>query len=622
MEDGVSILLTYSMWYCLGGTMKKCFLFESRAIVLMLIVLFTSVITSKAEEAKGEVKQLMSGKFERKSLTILPVTLSNTSSYSDELLKGVLNLPQTSRFDYNNIGAKYLKDFESEFRKSGFDPKDPMGDKSKEAITKAIINSALEPVVKIVCNQDSIDDRFKRQQKRVVTSAASNEKISTTGEQDALLLINGAFIPVIVLYNVESKDNSATATGTVYWYRIDATNVTWDLDNQKKNGNNIYPTDFKQVKVNFVSANNLTSVGVVRKKDDKTDNSAAGKLLGAASKAIEESPEDAKLSADQRAVKGLPEKIINVAYTMEEFKIRGVVQAVDPNYTIDVGKKEDAYMDQGYKIYETRLGADKKPYSVYTGFIRVDKVGNNENNIEDSRAYSIIASGIEQGHIAVSHDQGLDVFIRPAFRTVLIPKEIGNIFSPGGIYAGDMFEEDITNSINIELGAYYNMAKITNVSQLFLGITAGFGIPNGTGTPFFDGTSKSSLQVDISVLKKLWLSRFNVFGELNFGVNTFNISGTYSDKTTWTVSTGLAYGAGLNVGLEYALSPDLNLALQTGYRFVLPVSEITVQNEGSEKVSITKENIPNKWEKARLDDVNLGGLNFGLRVSYSLPPFF
>jgi hypothetical protein len=279
-------------------------------------------------------------------------------------------------------------------------------------------------------------------------------------------------------------------------------------------------------------------------------------------------------------------------------------------------------MDQGYKIYETRLGNDKKPYSVYTGFIRVDKIGNNVDNIEDSRAYSIIASGIEQGHVAVSHDQGLDVFVRPAYRTVFIPKEIGNIFSPAGIYAGDMFEEDITNSINIELGAYFNMAKVTNVPQLFLGITAGFGIPNGTGTPFFDGTSKSSLQVDISVLKKLWLSRFNVFGELNFGINSFNISGTYSDKTTWTVSTGLAYGAGLNVGLEYALSPDLNLALQTGYRYVLPVSEITVQNEGSDKVSITKENIPNKWEKARLDDVNLGGLNFGLRVSYSLPPFF
>jgi len=615
-------LLTYSTNYCFGGIMKKCFLFVHRVVMFSISLLFVTSSYAKAEETKGEAKQLMSGKFERKSLTILPVTLSQTSGYSDELLKGVLNLPQTSRFDYNSISAKYLKDFEAEFRKSGFDPKDPMGDKSKEAITKAIVNSALEPVVKIVCNQDSIDSRFARQQKRVVTSAASNEKISTTGEQDALLLINGAFIPVIVLYNVESKDNSATATGTVYWYRIDATNVTWDLDNQKKNGNNIYPTDFKQVKVNFVSANNLTSVGVVRKKDEKTDNSAAGKLLGAASKAIEESPEDAKLSADQRAVKGLPEKIINVAYTMEEFKIRGVVQAVDPNYTIDVGKKEDAYMDQGYKIYETRMGNDKKPYSVYTGFIRIDKVGNNENNIEDSRAFSIIASGIEQGHIAVSHDQGLDVFVRPAFRTVLIPKEIGNIFSPGGIYAGDMFEEDITNSINIELGAYYNMAKITNVSQLFLGITAGFGIPNGTGTPFFDGTSKSSLQVDISVLKKLWLSRFNVFGELNFGINTFNISGAYSDKTTWTVSTGLAYGAGLNVGLEYALSPDLNLALQTGYRYVLSVSELTVQNEGSEKVSITKENIPNKWEKARLDDVNLGGLNFGLRVSYSLPPIF
>jgi hypothetical protein len=123
-------------------------------------------------------------------------------------------------------------------------------------------------------------------------------------------------------------------------------------------------------------------------------------------------------------------------------------------------------------------------------------------------------------------------------------------------------------------------------------------------------------------LKKLWLSRFNVFGELNFGINSFNISGSNSSGSNWTVSTGLAYGAGLNVGLEYALSPDLNLALQTGYRYVLSVSELTVEQEGFEKASITKENIPNKWEKARLDDVNLGGLNFGLKVSYSLPPFF
>jgi hypothetical protein len=595
--------------------MEKCILFVKRAIFLSLSIFFATTMTSMAEEAKGEVKQLMSGKFERKSLTILPVTLSQTSGYSDELLKGVLTLPQTSRFDYNNISTKSIKDFESEFRKAGYDPKDPTGEKSIEAVKKAIINSALEPVVKIVCNQDSIDSRFKRQQKRVVTSAASNEKIATTSESDAILLINGAFIPVVVLYNVESKDNSATATGTVYWYRIDASNVTWDLSTG-------FPKDFKEVKVNFVSSNNLTNVGIVRKKDDKADNSAAGKLLGAASKAVEESPEDAKLSADQKAVKGLPGQIIKVAYTMEDFKIRGVVQSVDPDYTIDVGKKEDAYMDQGYKIYETRLGNDKKPYSVYTGFIRVDKIGNNVDNIEDSRAFSIIASGIEQGHVAVSHDQGLDVFVRPAFRTVFIPKEIGNIFSPGGIYAGDMFEEDITNSINIELGAYYNMAKITNVSQLFLGITAGFGIPNGTGTPFFDGTSKSSLQVDISVMKKLWLSRFNVFGELNFGINSFNISGSNSSGSNWTVSTGLAYGAGLNVGLEYALSPDLNLALQTGYRYVLSVSELTVEQEGFEKASITKENIPNKWEKARLDDVNLGGLNFGLKVSYSLPPFF
>lgn len=598
--------------------MKKCFLFVHRVVMFSISLLFVTTSLAKAEETKGETKQLMSGKFERKSLTILPVTLSNTSSFSDELLKGVLNLPQTSRFDYNNIGAKYLKDFEAEFRKSGFDPKDPMGDKSKEAITKAIINSALEPVVKIVCNQDSIDDRFKRQQKRVVTSAASSGKISTTSDKDAMILINGSFIPVVVLNSVETKNNSATATGTVYWYRIDAANVTWDVDNQQKNGGSIYPTNFKDVKVNFVSANNLSSVGIVTKKDDKADKSEAGKLLGAASKAIEESPEDAKLSADQKAVKKLPEQIIKVAYSMDEFKIRGVVQTVDPDYTIDVGKKEDAYMDQGYKIYETRLGNDKKPYSVYTGFIRVDKVGNNDKNIEDSRAYSIIASGIEQGHIAVSHDQGPDFYIRPSYKTVNIPKEIGRL-----VYSSNLYNEDVNSSINIDAGLYFNLAKVTNVSQLFMGINASFGFPNATSADAFDGTTQSTLQVDISVMKKIWLSRFNVFGEINFGVNSFSIGNipTLSDNKL-TIGTGLAYGAGINAGIEYAFSPDLNIGVQAGYRYVLPTATLTTQLGDGEKIEYSKDNNLGVWSVAKIDDLNLGGINFGLKVSYSLPPFF
>jgi hypothetical protein len=599
--------------------MKHCFLLALRVNVISLLILFSSIMVVKADETKGEQKQLMSGKFERKSLTILPVTLSQTSGYSDELLKGVLTLPQTSRFDYNNISTKSIKDFESEFRKAGYDPKNPTGEKSIEAVKKSIINSALEPVVKIVCNQDSIDDRFKRQQKRVVTSSASNEKISTTGEADALLLINGAFIPVIVLNDVEKKDNTSTASGMVYWFRIDATDVTWDLDNQQKNGGSIYPTNFKDVKVNYVSSNSLTNVGIVRKKDDKADNSAAGKLLGAASKAIEESPEDAKLSADQKAVKGLPGQIIKVAYTMEDFKIRGVVQSVDPDYTIDVGKKEDAYMDQGYKIYETRLGNDKKPYSVYTGFIRVDKVGNNVDNIEDSRAYSIIASGIEQGHVAVSHDQGLDVYIRPSYKMINIPKEIGRLR-----YNSDLYTENVGSSINIDAGLYYNLAKVTNISQLFIGINASFGIPNATATDAFDGTTQSTLQIDLSVMKKLWLSRFNVFGEINFGVNSFSIGNLpilLSDSKL-TIATGLTYGAGLNAGLEYAFSPDLNIGVQAGYRYVLPSTTVTTQVDDGEKTEYLKENNLGIWSSAKLDDLDLGGLNFGLKVSYSLPPFF
>ena len=572
-----------------------------------------SKLFAQGEVKKEEKKEMVSGKFERKSLSIIPITAMEVSRYSDNLFSGVSNMPLSARFDYNTLQSSDIKKFESAFRVSGFDNKDPLGKKSTDAIANALSSSVLEPAVTMVCSQDSIEARFKRQQKRVVASAAASEKVTAPTSDESLVLVNGGFIPVLLLTAVESKEGSASSKGIVYWYRIDASKVDW-----VEKGRDWLPKDFKDVKLTFISAKEISGFGVVTKTDDKKDQTVMGSLSKEASKATKESPEDAKLAADAKSVKALAKSIIKVAYTMDEFKIRGVVQQVDPKFTLDVGKREDAYLDQGYKIYETRIGADKQPYSVYTGFIRIDNLADNNDKYEDSRAFSIISSGIEQGNIAVSHDQGLDAYLRPSFRTLNIPKAIGNIISN----AGNLYTDDVTSSINIDAGFYYNIAKLTNINQLFIGLNASFGIPNASATSTFDGTSQSTFQADLSILKKLWLSRFNVYAEVLFGVNSFNLNGTFTNSDTWKISSGLAYGAGVNAGLEYAVNPDLNIGLQAGYKYVLPATKVTYQRNDGEPTEYLKENNAPLWSRSDLDNLNLGGINLGLKISYSLPPLF
>ena len=571
-----------------------------------------SKLFAQGEVKKEEKKEMVSGKFERKSLSIIPITAMEVSRYSDNLFSGVSNMPLSARFDYNTLQSSDIKKFESAFRVSGFDNKDPLGKKSTDAIANALSSSVLEPAVTMVCSQDSIEARFKRQQKRVVASAAASEKVTAPTSDESLVLVNGGFIPVLLLTAVESKEGSASSKGIVYWYRIDASKVDW-----VEKGRDWLPKDFKDVKLTFISAKEISGFGVVTKTDTKKDKSVMGSMLSEASKAVDESPEDAKLSADAKSVKELAKSIIKVAYTMDEFKIRGVVQQVDPKFTLDVGKREDAYLDQGYKIYETRIGADKQPYSVYTGFIRIDNLADNNEKYEDSRAYSIISSGIEQGNIAVSHDQSADFYIRPSYRFVNIPKSLSRIK-----YNYDMYTEDATSSVNIDLGLHANLAKYTGIKQLFLGLGGSFGFPAAKlNTGAFTVNPPSTIQVDLSLMKKLWLSRFNVFGEVVFGFSSLNFSGKTSSDVEWKITTGMMYGAGLNIGLEYAINPDMNLALQAGYRYVLPSIEVT-EEIGGNKTSYLKSDYENAWAAYGLNDLNLGGLNFGLKFSYSLPPLF
>jgi hypothetical protein len=111
---------------------------------------------------------------------------------------------------------------------------------------------------------------------------------------------------------------------------------------------------------------------------------------------------------------------------------------------------------------------------------------------------------------------------------------------------------------------------------------------------------------------------------LDVGLSTVSFSAAYSaSDLTANVAVGSNYCIGLNTGLEYQLTPDVLLAAVVSYRQQLTgVDDIAIKySDGREEKYLQTDN-EQFWSAYRLDEVNLGGLGLGLRVSYALPKLF
>ncbi len=565
--------------------MKKLFML---AIMGLIIMGLTQASYSQANE-----KKLVDAKFDRKSITIVPSYIKGYEKYSETLIQGLKKIPLTSRFDYNYITLNDIESFQDKLVKSNIDFGKPDSKETIASLTDIIKQTILKTIVKSTTNIDSLNARFKRSQKRVVVSATSAEKISSFKIEDAFLLYNGTFICVPVLTNVVTKKDEGESKGLIYWFRINVNNVqTWEGITPK-------PEEIALDLVKFATA---SSISVNSKLSTK---------------------EELQIPLDTRAVQSFPEKAIEMAMGMEEFKLRGTLQKVDPFIALDIGDREGVYLDQGYEIYEMRLGKDNKKYSEYVGFARVSEVGKNTDNIEnDSKLFGIIGS-YEQYNTAVSHDQFLDIYIKPTFNIVTIPQHSG--FFLELITGQPIMEADANSSVNFQLGAYMNLAKYLGVSQMFAGLSVDFGLPTVVPNPDIAGNftinPPFTYGANINVMKKIWFSRFNVYAEMQFGFNSFKLTGTLNEKD-WEINTGFNYGAGLNVGFEYAINPDMNLSLEAGYRYVLPVVSITLIDIDGKTYEYLKEDNKLFWEYSEYDNLNMGGLKFGMKFTYSVPPLF
>jgi hypothetical protein len=451
---------------------------------------------------------------------------------------------------------------------------------------------------------DSVQKRFERSQKRSVTSAKDEQKMKGLTPAQEIEIINNTFVGIEVLKDLKNDKENVNAEGMYYWFNLSIDNGSFNSKGE------VDP--------------NLVNIKLIKKAEASASNNdmSAGLFV---SKQVKDSID--KIPKSERALGAFTNNILNMATTMEQFRLKAVVQSVQNGFSLDIGNREGIYLDQGYRIFEPFLTADNKVSERYVGFVRIENIGDNNTSLDSmSKAYSIIDETIEAGHIAKSYDQFLDLYFRPNIRFVNIPKAVANSALNFFLQKeGVLMNEDASSSINFDFGIMMNIAKYTQIKQLFSGVNISLGLPNVSLVPVEEAslTAPMTIEASLFVMKKFWFNRLNISTELDFGVNTFSLSGTYRSAEL-EINTGMSYGIGAIIGLEYALNPDMNLGAELGYRIVLPVSEIVFTRSGEEKSYPKTYSDANEefFQTYGFNDLNLGGLRFGIRFSYSLQPIF
>lgn len=544
--------------------------------------------------------------FLRNSITIVPAANKDNLQYNQSLIRNLNKMGSTGRYDYNLISDKAIMKFQKEIAKSKLDfslpdeknPKPVNDSLITEGLKEIIRKSVLESILEVGTSSDSAAARFNRSSRRLVTSAKAQQKIAGLTASQEIEIINNTFIGVEILQSIKNNKEDVDADGYYYWFNL-------SIDNNSFKGENIDP---ELVTITLIAKDKASA---------SSSNYDAGKFLNK-----EEQEASNKIPKNEKAVNQFVDRIQKMAQTMEQFKLKAVVQSAESNYKLDIGNREDIYLDLGFKVYEPYITAEKKIKQRYVGFVRIEEIGDNNTSLENmSTAYGIIPGGIEQGNIATSYDQLFDLYVRPNLRLVNIPAGVAN-----WLFTNPMMDGDASSSLNIDIGAFYNIAKFTKQKQLFAGINISIGFPSVATNPStgsnFSINPPMTIEANLAVMKKFWFSRLNVSTELNFGVNTFSLSGK-SGELDWEVNTGMSYGLGLIVGAEYAFNPDINFGLDAGFRYVLPTSEIVVK-VGTKETTYPKDygTNPAFFAANGFNDLNLGGLRLGLRFSYSLPPLF
>ncbi|MFA5832171.1 MAG: hypothetical protein WDA22_01730 [Bacteroidota bacterium] len=322
----------------------------------------------------------------------------------------------------------------------------------------------------------------------------------------------------------------------------------------------------------------------------------------------------------------------NETKKMEDFKLTGgVTETSGFGINLNLGSREGVGLDDSYwveELVEDEAGNIKKERR---GFVKIRKVGNNKKNESDvSYAQTITGSNYSPGlnvtEIPLIGINGIGGFGK-------IPIKISNsknvfIFPDGKTFTLRI-DEDYSGMFGPTAALQASLAGATNVSELWLNMSAALGFPNMTGKFIFKDYSSSPLKddssknagpglggyVDVGLLKKFYLRRFGLILQADMRYNLTYLSDVAKDKNGDDLTYSLmhtAFGFDAKAALEIYITPEFSIGGGAEY------SGAPVHNEWN--VTITdKDKNDTKLENAKGPEVKYSGLGWFVWFNYSLP---
>jgi len=322
--------------------------------------------------------------------------------------------------------------------------------------------------------------------------------------------------------------------------------------------------------------------------------------------------------AYESAVENFARNLKVATQEIPEFKLSAAISEVDDGtIAFKLGKKEGLKLDECYYVGEWIQQSNGDLSFDRSGWVRIGRIGDNlKDRTATSSAWAVKKGSWSPGMTVVEHPRlGIDIAFKPGAFYTKITK--GRIPIAGGQL--DLTEDYETYAPGLDVDAHYNVANVTGVSQLFFLVGGNFAFP---ATLKFESGLYEILSATppfiwgfhVGGLKKFYLGQLAISGEAKVGMRFLTVEQNIlivSDKITYTIKNNTV-GTQFNLGLEYAVSPDVNIGLFGGYR-LFPVSEVWTQEvSGPVDVAVFS------WND-EFPDINHSGIAFGIYLHFSPP---
>jgi hypothetical protein len=557
-------------------------------LAAMVFVLTVSVAAQQGQYTRKSVSSLESVWYKPGSLE-----MSFDQKTFDKFMKFYV---EVERFDYNVLPQTYINDFVNTANNL---------DIITNTTLSEVLNATVGEKIKAILNDPEVMQARGNELKSEASAksfAATKAKSVGLTAKELETLFNSAYIylPFISKASSETDDKgiiSVTLEGGIIW---------WHLVIAKDGSTRIEE---------LVSATTMgmSSVDPNSKKNILTGSPVEFRF---GNERWSTTPEQwAQNDAMLAFTKNLGVKTKEI----DDFKLTAqIAEAKGKKYGFPLGLREGVHMDDGFHIVEFEEDQDGNEVAVRKGFVRVAKTGKNQDDpTQLSYAKQLIGKPVSEGSVVMEHPRlGMDIRYNGGI-------VVGSVIRPEHTSWWPLIPEPIlkteaNSQIGMNMIISYNLAPVIGISQTFIDVDLGFGLPVAEYSE--DATAFAYVASGYFGLTKKFGGRLFLSASAGVGVDALALTGkvkTIEDYVTYYTETEHDFTIMYNAAgvkaygeIGYMLSADMHLFANAGYKFgMAPLVGTLTWDDVDYEFPVTD---------PEYSDLNLGGLMVNVGVSYAL----